>query len=174
MICLFSSAPAGVVSETLKSLRFSNADTAWIASIISLWSSMSAEMRFAMTSIEPPGDPVLRRWAAMTGRTRLASVLRLANARWWAEGRAGLDGPNVKRVASVYRRAIRIAYRDPIEVSDLAVNGRDLEKLAINGPAVGQTLRRLLETVINDPALNSRETLLARVEQWRNERATEG
>lgn len=105
----------------------------------------------------------------MTGRTRLASVLRLADAKWWAERRTGVAAPAVERVASVYRRAVRIAWRDPIEVADLAVNGRDLEKLAISGPAVGQTLRRLLETVINDPASNSRETLLAQVEQWRSD-----
>jgi len=62
----------------------------------------------------------------------------------------------------VYRRAVRIAYQDPIEVGDLAVNGRDLEKLGITGPDVGRTLRSLLETVINDPAVNSRTELLDR------------
>jgi tRNA nucleotidyltransferase (CCA-adding enzyme) len=62
----------------------------------------------------------------------------------------------------VYRRAVRIAYRDPIEVGDLAINGRDLEKLGITGPAVGRTLRLLLETVINDPAANSHGDLRER------------
>jgi hypothetical protein len=55
---------------------------------------------------------------------------------------------------------VRIAYSDPIELTDLAVNGRDLEKLGITGPAVGRTLRSLLESVINDPAVNSRTELL--------------
>ena len=174
MIGLFSSARPGNVPETLKSLRFSNADAAWIASIVQLWSSMAAEMRFAMVAADAPGDAVLRRWAAMTGRTRLASVLRLADARWWAERHAGIAAPTVLRVSSVYRRAIRIAYRDPIEVADLAVNGRDLEKLGVTGPGVGRTLRRLLETVINDPASNSRDALLAQVEQWRDSRLSEG
>jgi len=48
----------------------------------------------------------------------------------------------------------------PAEVADLAVNGRDLEKIGIRGPEVGRTLRLLLESVINDPAANSRESLL--------------
>jgi tRNA nucleotidyltransferase (CCA-adding enzyme) len=87
-------------------------------------------------------------------------VLRVASARWAAERQAGLAAPARELVASVYRRGIRIAYRDPIEVGDLAVNGRDLEKIGIAGPAVGQTLRSLLESVINDPATNSRDTLL--------------
>ena len=73
---------------------------------------------------------------------------------------AGLAEPGKELVASVYRRALRIAYRDPIEVGDLAVNGRDLEKIGIRGPVVGQTLRWLLESVINDPVANSGEILL--------------
>ncbi|MDO8502359.1 MAG: hypothetical protein Q7S20_10995 [Gemmatimonadaceae bacterium] len=164
MIGLFSAAPAGSVLETLKALRFSNSDAAWISSIVSHWSSMEAEMRFAMTEATP-SDAVLRRWAAMTGRTRLASVLRLADARWHAERNAGILAPSKAHVASVYRRAIRIAYHDPIEIGDLAVNGRDLERIGITGPAVGETLRTLLETVINDPASNSRESLLNMVKR---------
>ena len=121
-----------------------------------------------MASTDPPSDAVLRRWAAMAGRTQFASVLRLAGARWAAERDAGAEAPSANRVASVYRRAIRIAYRDPIEVGDLAVNGRDLEKAGLTGPAVGQTLRTLLESVINDPASNSREKLLQMVERMRS------
>jgi hypothetical protein len=160
LTALFAAAPAGNVLETLKALRFSNTESAWISAILTHWSSMAGEMRFAMTSEEGPSDAVLRRWAAMTGRTRLASVLRLAAARWAAERAAGMSAPSAERVASVYRRAVRIAYRDPIEIGDLAINGRDLEKAGITGPRVGEMLRMLLETVINDPAANSRDKLL--------------
>jgi tRNA nucleotidyltransferase (CCA-adding enzyme) len=160
MIALFAAAPHGAVAAILKGLRFSNSDAAWIASIIASWQSMQNEMRFAMADADAPADPVLRRWAAIAGRTRLAHVLRIAAARWSAERQAGIAAPSAERVRSVYRRAVRIAYRDAIEVGDLAVNGRDLEKMGITGPAVGKTLRSLLESVINDPAVNSRERLL--------------
>ena len=70
---------------------------------------------------------------------------------------------------SVYRRAVRIAYRDPIEVADLAVNGRDLEKIGLAGPLVGQTLRKLLELVITDPAANSRTGLMDAAQSILNE-----
>lgn len=160
MIALFAAAPHGAVHGILKGLRFSNADAGWIGSIIASWQAMQKEMRFSMGDASVPSDAVLRRWAAITGRTRLAHVLRVAAARWSAERQAGLAAPSGARVRSVYRRAVRIAYRDPIEVGDLAVNGRDLEKIGITGPAVGQTLRSLLESVINDPAVNSRERLL--------------
>jgi tRNA nucleotidyltransferase (CCA-adding enzyme) len=174
MIALFAAAPHGAVPGILRGLRFSNSDAAWISSIISHWQSMQKEMRFAMMSEGGPSDAVLRRWAAMAGRTRLASVLRLANARWGAEGQAGVASPDEALVRSVYRRAVRTAYRDPIEVGDLAVNGRDLEKIGVTGPAVGQTLRWLLESVINDPAANRRDTLLSAARRRSESQIPEG
>ena len=164
LVALFAAAEAGSVLATLKALRFSNSDAAWISSIVSHWAAMSGEMRFAMSSPGGPPDSVLRRWAAMTGRTRLASVLRLASARWAAESAAGVDAPAAGVVHSAYRRAIRVAYRDPVELGDLALDGSDLEKLGIKGPAVGQMLRKLLETVITDPGSNTRDKLLAVVQ----------
>ncbi len=160
MVGLFAAAPAGIVLDTLKSLRFSNADAAWISGIVSRWSSMEPELRAGIGGPVPPPDATLRRWAAAAGRTRLASVMRLAAARWAAERDAETSAPDKRDVASTYRRAVRIAYRDYIEVGDLAVNGRDLEKIGMSGPLVGQTLRNLLELVINDPAANSRSGLL--------------
>ena len=90
----------------------------------------------------------------------LAPLIRLASAFWGCDRQAGVAAPKTARVRSAYRRAIRIAYRDPIEVADLAVDGDDLTSLGITGPAVGKTLRKLLETVINDPAANTRDSLL--------------
>ncbi|MGH9419461.1 MAG: hypothetical protein ACRD3J_05765, partial [Thermoanaerobaculia bacterium] len=160
LIGLFAAVPPGNVLETLKGLRFSNADAAWVSGTVSRWAAMEPELRDALTASAPPADATLRQWAAAAGRTRLASVLRLAAARWSAERDAGVAAPDRKSVASAYRRAVRIAYRDPIEVGDLAVNGRDLEKMGMSGPLVGRTLRKLLELVINDPAANSRAGLL--------------
>ena len=121
---------------------------------------MEGDLREKLSGSAPAGDATLRRWAAAAGRTRLASVLRLAAARWSAERDAGIPAPSAQSVASAYRRAVRIAYRDPIEVTDLAVNGRDLEKIGLVGPLVGQILRKLLELVITDPAANSRTGLM--------------
>jgi tRNA nucleotidyltransferase (CCA-adding enzyme) len=160
MIALFAAAPHGSVTGMLKALRFSNADAAWIGSILTGWNAIGEEMRMALEAGKV-SDGAIRKWAAATSRTRLASVLRLARARWCAERLAGIEAPDPSRAASVYRRAIRIAYNDPIEISDLAVNGRDLEKTGMTGPEVGRTLRSLLELVINDPSFNIHERLLA-------------
>jgi len=158
---LFAAADPSQVAAALKQLRFSNSDVKWIAATLTSWHELSKEMTQQMMRDEAPPDSALRRWAAIAGRTRFASVLRLADAAWWALRETGSSAPSRERVASVYRRAIRIAYNDPIEVADLAIGGNDLERIGIKGPAVGRTLRNLLQNVINDPAVNTRERLLA-------------
>jgi hypothetical protein len=45
--------------------------------------------------------------------------------------------------------------------SDLAISGGDLQELGITGPPLGETLVALLERVLEDPGLNTREKLLA-------------
>jgi hypothetical protein len=72
----------------------------------------------------------------------------------------------------VFRRAIRIAYRDPVALGDLAVDGADLLEAGIpGGPQIGATLGRLLEYVLEDPSRNRRDLLL---EEARGGRAAPG
>ena len=53
--------------------------------------------------------------------------------------------------------------RQPHRLADLAVDGADLIALGFEeGPVVGRTLESLLDTVVEDPALNTRDELLAR------------
>ncbi len=52
----------------------------------------------------------------------------------------------------------------PHRIADLALDGSDLISAGIpEGPAIGETLRRLLSRVVEEPALNDRETLLSMV-----------
>ena len=107
-----------------------------------------------------PPSGLLRSWAASAGRTRLAPLLRLADAFWWAAREAGQPAPYKQTVAATYKRAVKIAYKDAIELSDLAIDGTDLAKLGITGPQVGVILRKLLEAVINEPGQNRRDHLI--------------
>ncbi len=161
LAALFAAGAPDLVRPTLKALRFSNAETEWIGSLVDRWTRLGPEMTEAMNEYKAPTDAVLRRWAAEVGRTRFAPLVRLADAFWWVSREAGEPAPSKGRVAAVYRRAIRIAYRDPIEIADLAIDGNDLRELGITGPAAGATLRKLLEVVINQPGKNTREDLLA-------------
>ena len=104
----------------------------------------------------------VRRWVAVAGRLRVGAVMRLAAARFAAERAAGLPAPAAEAVASAYRRMQRTAFRDPVEIGDLAVDGDDLRGAGISaGPAIGRTLDALLEWVLEDPARNTRAKLLA-------------
>lgn len=49
---------------------------------------------------------------------------------------------------------------EPYLMRHLAVTGSDLMRLGIKGSTTGTVLRRLLDAVIEDPALNEKETLL--------------
>jgi tRNA nucleotidyltransferase (CCA-adding enzyme) len=50
---------------------------------------------------------------------------------------------------------------DPLTRSDLAITGTDLMALGVTGPLIGETLAGLLDRVLEQPALNTREQLLA-------------
>ena len=54
-----------------------------------------------------------------------------------------------------------IASGDITRTAQLAVNGRDLADLGLRGQAIGDTLRLLLDAVMDDRAENTREALLA-------------
>ena len=168
---LFAATPPNTVRQTLKNLRFSNSETEWIAILVDRWHQigpsmtselLKAEERYAADPFgdRTPPSSVLRTWAASVGRTRLAPLLRLADAFWWAARAAGEPAPYKPTVMATYKRAIAVAYKDAIEIADLAIDGSDLEELGIKGPAVGTVLRKLLEAVINDPFKNNRTTLV--------------
>jgi len=47
-----------------------------------------------------------------------------------------------------------------LKVTDLRVNGADLERIGITkGPQMGYVLKQLLEVVIDNPILNTKEDL---------------
>jgi tRNA nucleotidyltransferase (CCA-adding enzyme) len=96
-------------------------------------------------------DVSVRRWLASVGPAA-DDLLAIARAEGGAEGMLEM----VTRVR---------ASKPPLTLGDLAVTGDDLIAAGVpRGPAVGQTLRRLLEAVVDDPTLNTREGLLARVQ----------
>ncbi len=147
-------------TQALKKLRFSNQDVAWIASLAERLAPFMASFGRSLAADGALSDADLRRLVSLVGRMRVAAVFRLARARWAAS--RGPD-PTLGAVASHYRRAIRIAFRDPIEVGDLAVDGDDLKAVGIPpGPELRKILLALLDWVLGDPSRNSRDELLAR------------
>ena len=150
--------------RALRDLRFPNKTVAWVGSVLRGWALIGDDVRRVLTDDAGASDAMLRRWAGKTGRTRARAVWRLGAVRFAAERALGRPAPAAAAVASAYRRAMRIAFRDPVEIGDLAVDGDDLLAAGVAaGPEIKAVLERLLDDVLDDPARNTRGALLARV-----------
>ena len=125
---------------TLRRLRCSNAE------IERGW--RVAEYRDAYPDPEAPVQ--VRRWMSDAGPA-VDDLVTIAQA----EARGARLAQAVK--------AIR-ASGAPLSLGDLAVKGEDLMAAGVpEGPQMGETLRALLERVLQDPALNTKEGLLGLV-----------
>lgn len=90
----------------------------------------------------------VRRWLAAVGSS--ANDLAVL----WSL-RRGTEPPWAAASEEIRQRG------DPLTRSDLAISGTDLMGLGVTGPRVGETLAALLDQVLEEPALNTREGLLA-------------
>jgi tRNA nucleotidyltransferase (CCA-adding enzyme) len=146
--------------EALLALRASNHEAAFAGAVAESWASVAD----SLTSIARSTDtavPELRRIVARIGRLRVHGTMRCFSALWAAARTAGQDAPSHREAASLTRRMLRIAWSDPIALSDLAVTGTDLQEAGVRaGPALGRILQALLDRVIDDPALNTSARLL--------------
>ena len=173
LTALFLPVPPARLGRMLRDLRFSNSDSRWIADLATRWHELDDEMSRALLGTAPLDARIARRWAARAGRTRLRALFRIAAAVWSARRAADEPAPLPHRVRDAYR-VIRRTSLDPIEIADLAVDGEDLASAGIPaGPEVGRILRALLETVLDDPARNTREHLLATARSLSRPLATE-
>lgn len=92
-------------------------------------------------------EPAVRHWLSTVGAAAddLAALWSL---------RRGKEPPWIQAMRDIRRRA------DPLSRSDLAISGTDLQALGASGPQIGQTLAALLDRVLEEPELNTRDTLL--------------
>jgi tRNA nucleotidyltransferase (CCA-adding enzyme) len=105
----------------------------------------------AVTGPDTPtgqGEIAARRWLAAVGPATAEDLITLARLERgrepdWAAG-----------VRAVRDRG------DPIARGDLALSGADIQQLGLSGPRVGEILGALLDRVLDDPSLNTRDRLL--------------
>lgn len=159
---LFSDVPTDVFGVASR-LRFSKHEAQWITSIVERWQSLEPAMSKSLRGAKLDAAS-LRRWIATIGRPQLAAFFRVASARWAARRGvrpSGEAAPTAQAVHSLYRRSLRAALSEPVDLRDLAVDGDDLRQAGIApGPELGKILSTLLERVIEDPRTNTREWLL--------------
>ncbi len=112
-------------------------------------------------------DAAVRRWLRRVGEEAVADLFDLRIADMLGNGlKTGFPG----QLEPLRRRIERVrAEAHALHVCDLAVDGADVMRaLGIGpGPEVGAALAGLLEEVLEDPARNTRERLLARLAERR-------
>jgi tRNA nucleotidyltransferase (CCA-adding enzyme) len=143
---------AAKAEALLRRLRASNADIERVTGLV-----------LRQSDLFPPDAPDagVRRWLLHVPPELVADLFRLRIALWRAEPTAGGDADLAQRWRHVRRV---LALQPALTTSDLAIDGRDLKGLGLEpGPHFGEILRALLMQVVEDPALNERDTLLAMV-----------
>jgi len=148
-------------NRILTDLRFSKQEIGWVSSVVARWRAVEPEIGQALSTGSRPSDAQVRRLVATMGRTHVGAVMRVGSAVWEARRAKGKPYPDSAAVSRLYRRMVRTAFNDPIDLRDLAIDGNDLQRAGIpGGPKIGKILQALLARVLEDPALNRTDWLL--------------
>lgn len=145
---------AELAAVFLRRLRFPRASAEPVVHLV----------RHHMFAFEPAwGDSAVRRFIARVGQPNLEELFALREADDVGSGLVG-EQPGLSELRA--RVAEQLAARVPLDRADLAIDGDILiAELGLTpGPSLGAILDRLLETVLEDPGLNDRATLLALAE----------
>jgi tRNA nucleotidyltransferase (CCA-adding enzyme) len=155
---LFAGLPAATAVEVLTALRASRQEIQGVGLLVDRWHTVGPQIEREST----PGDAAIRHWVAAVGRLNVGQFMRLASAVWASRRAAGQSAPKADRVNALYRRMARSAFTDAIDLGGLLVDGDDLRRAGIPaGPGLGKILQALLAAVIDDPARNEVDWLLA-------------
>jgi hypothetical protein len=105
------------------------------------------------------GDAAVRRFIIRAGEEHLENLYRLRRTDAYAM--AGIEPDPASLLPLIQRVDRALAGNRAFSLKDLAVSGKDLIALGIKpGKHLGIILKELFETVVDDPAQNSREKLL--------------
>jgi tRNA nucleotidyltransferase (CCA-adding enzyme) len=109
-------------------------------------------------------DPALRRLLARVGLPQLPALIAVARAR------IGVRFPQrVAEAEALFSRLEALAAaKPPLVPKDLALTGGDIMATLGVGPSpiVGEATRFLMDSVLDDPALNTADTLRSRLKDW--------
>ena len=128
---------------------------------VNLISSVSHLVAHHMFGYEQSwSDGAVRRLVSRVGSENFSDLIALRLADHCGKGNGLGMPPYLRSLVSRYERIVQS--RDPLTRSDLSINGNDLitECGLSPGPKIGIVLDELLQTCMDDPAQNERETLL--------------
>ena len=150
-------AGAAMVERILKRLKFSGQDIERIARLV-------ANHMFDYTG--QWSDAAVRRFLRRIGGVHNVADLFAVRR---ADVAAMIKTNNGEYLRELQKRIDQIvAAENALNVNDLKVDGHDVMQTLdlLPGPRVGQILNELLEKVLDDPALNDRDTLLSLIKAY--------
>ncbi len=140
-------AGCALAEQMLRRLRFSNEQAEHILFLVEQHDRPLGE-----------NDKLLRRRLAKIGETRFRWLLSLK------KGDAVGQGTHPEHIAELCETEARlnaVLEEDAcLSLKQLAVDGRDMMTLGLRGPAVGEMLQALLEAVLDQQTVNTRQALL--------------
>jgi tRNA nucleotidyltransferase (CCA-adding enzyme) len=158
---LLASLQTNAAAAVMTGLRSSRNEIQIVSTLIDRWHDVGPEMQRALVETAPIADAAVRRWASRISRLQIGAFMRLADAVWTAKRETSRQAPSPQATRSLYRRLLATAFRDPIDLGALAVDGDDLRRAGIPpGPMLGRILNGLLAAVLEDPARNTTDWLL--------------
>jgi len=148
-----------IAREALTALRFDNATVGEVLPLI----------RWHMFDLEGKAKPMtIRRRAVKLGRKNFERLIALRRADFIGSGRIIVAVESADRWQKELDRMLAAGV--PWTIGELKVTGEDvMRELALApSPAVGRVLEALHRDCVANPALNRRDTLLARIQTMRN------
>lgn len=137
----------------VKRLRFSNRDIDRVGGIV-------AALRGPLPDATDGG--AVRRWMSRNRAVARDAALCAASASSAASAPSAPSAPGAPGALLLTVEAA-LAAKVPLGIPDLAVTGEDLKAAGVPaGPRMGEVLRALLESVLEEPALNTKGALLAK------------
>ena len=147
-----------IAFEIMSRLKCSNEERDTVALLV-------REHMFSCDDIQSEG--AVRRFINRVGRNHLDWLFELRIC----DAEAIERRPRLDALWALEERVQReLERKAPLSVKDLAVNGNDLMQAGIErGPELGKTLNRLLEAVLDDASLNTKERLMDLVTSSRHQ-----
>lgn len=153
---LFITSTPDEAAKTLRALKLDNKTVDTVSKLVELSKIDIEETEPAVrTALNKYGRDFLPLWHEL-----MMAVLQAS------EDIIGISNPaKVKHLLTLKRLATDILARgDCFTIKDLDISGNDLIEYGLQGHEIGETLKSLLDIVIENPKLNDKATLIAMIE----------
>lgn len=142
---------AEMAKEILTRLHFSN-------NVVNRVSKLISEHMFFYPDDANWTDGAVRRFINRVGIENISDLFALRIADATCNPKHSWDSTEIQRLET---RVAKILEEDSaMKVTDLNVDGNDLQAIGLQGKQIGDTLAYLLEQVLDDPKKNMKETLI--------------